>query len=189
MHITTLLLLTAATTHGFPGMGESLSRLSKRQDQAPSPLIGDLATLPDSEISPTGNTIKNILAGRDLPEELFDHYGTVPNKDSPECKADACCIWKHIADEMNGKMIGTAGRCNNLARQAVRIGFHDAATWSTSTGTGGGADGSIVLARECYNRPINQGMESSCDQMQEWYDKYKAYGISMADLIQMAGES
>ncbi|KAJ3498026.1 hypothetical protein NLG97_g1447 [Lecanicillium saksenae] len=186
MHSATLLLLSAVSAHGFRGMANLRSRALEVQDQDSPVLIGDLATLADDRLSSTGNTIKDILAGRALSEELFDHYSSVPDRDSPECKADTCCIWKHIADEMNAKMKGTAGRCNNLARQAVRMGFHDAATWSTGTGTAGGADGSLVLAHECYDRPINKGMESGCDQMQEWFDKYKSYGISMADLIQMA---
>lgn len=80
-------------------------------------------------------------------------------------------------------MVGSAGRCNGVARQAVRMGFHDAGTWSRSTGKKGGADGSILLARECDERQENRGLLEICAQMRVWFDKYKEFGTSMADLI------
>ncbi|TQV90810.1 hypothetical protein V2A60_002491 [Cordyceps javanica] len=184
--------LTLATTvltvaHAFPNMAGLASHLA-RQAAADSSvqLIGDLDGKPDSELSGTGSAIKSILQRTASPEDLTTSYDSVADKDSDECRQDTCCIWKHIADDMASQMVGTAGRCNGLARQSIRMGFHDAATWSLLTGKGGGADGSLVLARECYERPVNAAMKGGCDQMQTWYDTYKSYNVSMADLIQMA---
>lgn len=187
MKLSTLFVSAMPIVHAFPGMGSLMSDVHRRQGDNSNLLIGDLVGKPDNELSSTGALIKKLLQGSAFPEDLLTTYKSVPEKNSAECKADTCCIWKHIADDMKSKMVGTAGRCNNLARQSVRMGFHDAATWSLSTGKTGGADGSLVLARECYDRPINKAMTSGCDQMNQWFDTYKSFGISMADLIQMAG--
>ncbi|KJZ75502.1 hypothetical protein HIM_05198 [Hirsutella minnesotensis 3608] len=181
-----LVILAGNLVHGFPGMNDLKARAADLEGRSTNELIGDLTGLPDDRLTKTGADIKALLTGGQLPEELLDRYDSVPGKDTPECKADTCCIWKHIADDMKSKMVGTAGRCNDLARGCVRLGFHDAATWSKATGPGGGSDGSIILARECYDRPINKGLEPTCDQMTNWFNQYKQYGISMADLIQFA---
>lgn len=181
-------LAAGELAHAYPGMGSALNdlvNLEARQTSQPE-MIGDLATLDDSELSPTGRAVKDILLGNALPEDLTSTYILVPPKDSQACAQDTCCIWKYIADEMRDAMIGSALRCNNVARAAVRLGFHDAGAWSKSTGTGGGADGSIVLAGECESRSDNDGLEEICAQMRIWYNKYHSYGVSMADLIQMA---
>ncbi|GJC78233.1 versatile peroxidase VPL2 [Colletotrichum liriopes] len=150
-------------------------------------LIGDLVELRERELTATGSAIRDILIteapGQDL-ESFYDESELAP-KDSDECASDECCIWKYIADDMARQMVGNAGRCNSVARGAVRLGFHDAASWSKSTG-GTGADGSIILANECLTRSDNKGLEDICAMMSSWYAKYKKYGISMADLIQTA---
>jgi hypothetical protein len=110
----------------------------------------------------------------------------VPAIDSDDCAKDTCCVWRHIADEMKDAMAGSAGRCNTMARTAIRMAFHDAGTWSKSTGKGGGADGSIVLAGECEERKGNRGLQDICAQMRVWHAKYAQYGVSMADLVQMS---
>lgn len=167
----------------FPGMGEQLEGLHKLKARHSTELIGDLTSLSDSQLTSTGKTIKGLLQGQGSFEDLTSTYNLIPSIDSDSCKQDKCCVWKHISNEMRESMVGDAGRCSNPARQAVRLGFHDAGTWSKSTGRGG-ADGSIVLAGECESRSENHGLEEICAQMRIWYDKYKKYGISMADLIQ-----
>lgn len=189
MKLFALLVSTISMVHAFPGMSGLMSDLHKRQSDSSNQLIGDLVGKPDNELSKTGTIIKKLLQGSAFPEDLSDAYDSVPDKNSDKCKADTCCIWKHIADDMKSKMVETGGKCNNLARQSIRMGFHDAATWSLSTGKDGGADGSLVLARECYDRPANTPMISGCDQMKAWFDTYKSFGVSMADLIQMAGKT
>jgi manganese peroxidase len=168
----------------FPGMKDAMDEIQRRQGTDSKEIIGDLVELPDSKLTPTGKAIKSLLLGDDNPEDVTSTY-VAPPTDSEACKNDPCCIWKYIAEEMRKAMVGTAGRCNNLARGSVRLGFHDAGTWSKNTGRGGGADGSIVLAGECYDRSENSGLVETCDQYKTWFGKYKSYGISMADLIQM----
>lgn len=190
---TTVVMAVGAAS--YPGMKETLDQISSRAEEAaeqteanqPKPeLLGDLEHLPECSLTPTGSAIKHILLGQINPQDLFSTYVFVPRKDTPECAADTCCIWKYIADELKDAMVGTAGRCNKLARGAIRLGFHDAGGWSRNTGPYGGADGSILLANECEERRENGGLEGICAQMRVWYDKWKGYGISMADLIQMA---
>jgi hypothetical protein len=76
---------------------------------------------------------------------------------SDACKKDTCCTWKYVADEMLSKFKGQSFRCNNFARGAIRLGFHDAAAWQKGAAYGG-ADGSILLTDE-LNRPANKGLE------------------------------
>lgn len=95
------------------------------------------------------------------------------------------CVWQYIANEMVTAFKGPSGRCTNAARAAVRLGFHDAAGWSKNTGTSGGADGSIILAPEEIKRPANRGLEEIVTLTKSWYNKYKGYGVSAADIIQM----
>jgi hypothetical protein len=184
-----LLIAALACTHfahAYPGMGQKMEEIKKLDRRQSNQMIGDLETLDDDELSDTGRVIKDILLGDASAEDLTTITVLVPPKDSQACRDDTCCIWKYIADEMRNAMIGSALRCNNIARGSIRLGFHDAGTWSRSTGTGGGADGSIVLAGECEARGENDGLEETCAQMRVWYNSYKSYGVSMADLIQMA---
>jgi hypothetical protein len=58
---------------------------------------------------------------------------------------------------------GDAGRCNLLARGAVRLGFHDAASWNKFMNFGG-ADGSILFNDEIL-RSENAGLEEIVDMM------------------------
>lgn len=88
---------------------------------------------------------------------------------------------------MENTFRGTAGRCNGLARGAIRLGFHDAAGWAKSSNFGG-ADGSILLTDE-MSRVENNGLQEIAAQTQTWYAKYKYAGISMADLIQMSANT
>ncbi|PHH87113.1 hypothetical protein CDD83_9288 [Cordyceps sp. RAO-2017] len=182
--VTTAVLLGFAAA--FPSLEELAGRVERR---ASTELIGDLATLGDGDLTRTGKDIKAILQAQ---APGFDAGSTFSGANSTGCGRgggdgdDPCCIWKRIADEMREAMVGSAGRCNNVARAAVRLGFHDAASWSKSTGPGGGADGSIVLAGECESRSENNGLQDICGQMRRWFDKYRGHNVSMADLIQTA---
>lgn len=94
------------------------------------------------------------------------------------------CVWRHISIAMSLAFTGPTLRCNDLARAAIRLGFHDAGTWSVKLAAQGqdfgGADGSIALAGE-ISRPENKGLETIVKQMILWQ---KTYGVGMADLIQ-----
>lgn len=84
---------------------------------------------------------------------------------------------------MERKFRGASSRCNGFAGAAVRLGFHNAGTWSKLTGFRG-ADGSLILANET-TRGENNGLQDIVGVMQVWYNSYKQYGVGMADLIQM----
>ena len=173
----------------YPGMKSQMDEISEIVGrQAPQPstqLIGDLKTLSDSQLTTVGKNIKGILTVSGVPPTDTTTRYTPPSggKDGAACKADTCCIWSYIVTDMVAAFKGTSGRCTGLARSAVRLGFHDAGTWSTSS-TFGGADGSILLTDE-INRSDNNGLQNIATQTKAWYNTYKSYGVSMADLIQM----
>ncbi|KAL2197989.1 heme peroxidase [Corynascus similis CBS 632.67] len=183
----TLTTLSPGASRAHPGMLEALagySRASEKRDT--TELLADLKTLPDSALSPAGLTIKNILLANRAaasPQDLNTVYKPPGPLDSSECRDDTCCVWKYIADAM-AAVFQDQKQCNELARQAVRLGFHDAGTWSKSLG-GGGADGSVVLSATELARSDNRGLEIAAARMAGWYTEYRSYGVSMADLIQV----
>lgn len=131
------------TNGGIPGGGGG-----DDGDDSPE-LIGDLARLPVGNLTQVGKDIRDLLLEIGTPES--DVEVAVPPINSTECASDTCCVWKYVADEMADKFRGASGRCTRWARMAVRLGFHDAGTWSKSaalSGAGGGADGSICLSDE-----------------------------------------
>ncbi|KAF4458154.1 Manganese peroxidase 2 [Fusarium austroafricanum] len=151
-------------------------------------LIGDLVTISDKSLTSVGSDIKKILQGNGNPTSRESYIGC-PSMNSQRCKRDTCCVWQYISNELQEQFRGEAGRCTRWARYAVRIGFHDAGTWSLKTASqGGGADGSIVLSNE-LSRGENLGLQQIGDYYQTIYDKYHTqYGftqVTMADLIQM----
>lgn len=180
-------LSLSSTSLAYPGMGETMAELRRSAKVARADskqLIGDLKTLKDSQLTSIGKDIKAILLDQKSAESNTIDTSIPPGTvDSAACKADLCCVWKWISYEMTAKFNGTSGRCTKFARGAVRLGFHDAGVWSNTTSYGG-ADGSILLSDE-MSRTDNAGLEAIADQMKSWYNKYKQYGVSMADLIQM----
>ncbi|KAH8901295.1 peroxidase [Thozetella sp. PMI_491] len=167
-------------------MGKTLAALKARgsSDSLDSTeLIGDLNT---GTLSKVGQDVASIITGRKSGEsdESWD-VSRLPKKGTPQCSKDTCCIWQYVSNDMKAAFTGKSGRCTDLARGAVRLGFHDAAGWSKATGPGGGADGSIILAAEEMTRSDNLGLQETVDQFKIWYNQYKSYGVGMADLIQM----
>jgi hypothetical protein len=176
----------------WPSMAKTLDDIMSREaadagadDGDSHELIGDLATLPDSSLKPVGRSIRNIITGTETGESSETWRGFIPLKGSAACKADPCCIWTYISAEMYLKFLGRAGRCNNFARASIRLGFHDAAGWSKSTG-GGGADGSLILSGVELGRAENNGLQDISAYVTKLYGQYKSYGVTYADLIQMA---
>ncbi|KAF5017604.1 hypothetical protein F66182_10449 [Fusarium sp. NRRL 66182] len=152
----------------------------------PRSLIGDLRTA--KSLTSVGSDIKKILQGTGNPTSRERYFGC-PSINSNRCKRDTCCVWQYISNELQDKFRGRAGRCTKWARFAVRLGFHDAGTWSLEgESRGGGADGSIILAGE-LSRDENAGLGQIGEYYQTIYDKYRTrYGftqVTMADLIQM----
>lgn len=175
------------TALAHPGMGAALSDLhhatKKRADQdGTKVLLGDLLTLKDSQLTTVGKDIKAILLGTSDGESSVIDTSIPQTLGSAACTADVCCVWKWISYDMMAKFKGTSGRCTRYARMAVRLGFHDAGAWS-NTSTWGGADGSILLSDE-MTRVDNNGLQDIASAMKVWYNYYKGYGVTMADLIQ-----
>ncbi|KAK4234417.1 versatile peroxidase VPL1 [Achaetomium macrosporum] len=186
--LVTLVLGFLGSAGAYPGMHQALRELSSlaaRQTSsiAATELIGDLATLPESALTHTGVAIKNILLGSGTAEDLSTTYTAPGPLGGSTCRNDTCCVWKYVADDMAQTFRDSSGECNELARQAIRLGFHDAGTWSKSGG-GGGATGAIILAGD-WTRKENRGLEDIATQMSLWYALYHPYGAGMADLIQM----
>lgn len=188
-------LIDSSVAH--PGMGkvvnEIRSIIEERQTDASdgnpaytsNELIGDLVTLKDSQLTAVGKDVKATILSQADGQSLVT-YPNVPKLGTPTCAADTCCIWQYVANDMVTAFKGPSGRCTNLARGAVRLGFHDAAGFSKATAAlGGGADGSIILAPEEMTRADNRGLEEIVAQTKTWYTKYHPYGVTMADLIQM----
>lgn len=186
-YLSYVLLSLASISIAHPGMGntmEAVRREANKVKRAESKvLIGDLKTLKDSQLTPIGKDIKAILLDQLNAESNTIDTSIPAALGSAACKADPCCVWKWISYEMTAKFNGTSGRCNKFARQAVRLGFHDAGVWS-NTSSYGGADGSILLSDE-ISRADNNGLSAIADQTKAWYKKYSPHGVSMADLIQM----
>lgn len=107
-----------------------------------------------------------------------------PDMDSTACRRSSCCAWTYVTRDMAATFRSADGACNELARQAVRMGFHDAGAWN-STSAFGGADGSIVFNDTEFNRVENKGMQDIRPVYQAWYAKYSAHGVGMADLVQV----
>ncbi|KAF2675776.1 class II peroxidase [Lentithecium fluviatile CBS 122367] len=138
-----------------------------------------------------GWAVWGIITSSANPQGAETWQGGLPNIGSAKCKADTCCVWRHAALAMEKRFRGQSGRCNAAARAAVRLGFHDAGTWSKFTEDYGGADGSIILSGLAGNedelkRGENNGLQDISRIVTDWYNKYKPYGVGMADLIQMA---
>ena len=175
----------------WPNMGSTMSqlnnRLHSRQDSTEDSLelIGDLVPEKGGPQTPVGWAVWGILTGSISGEAFTPWKGALPGKNTAKCKADTCCIWRHIALDMEKRFKGRSGRCNKWARFAVRLGFHDAGTWSKYTADYGGADGSIILSGTELSRGENNGLQDISVKMQKWYDEYSKYGVGMADLIQM----
>ncbi|ORY04864.1 heme peroxidase [Clohesyomyces aquaticus] len=139
----------------------------------------------------TGWTVWSILTGSASAQGTDTWQGGLMDLDNAKCIADTCCVWRHVALEMEKMFRGQSGRCTAEARASVRLGFHDAGTWSKFTEDYGGADGSILLSGLAGNedelkRGENNGLQNVAKVVIGWYNKYHRYGVGMADLIQMA---
>ncbi|KAF7554706.1 hypothetical protein G7Z17_g2741 [Cylindrodendrum hubeiense] len=197
MKFTTILATALAAvplpgTMAHPKMQEKIEELSARaynyDDFDSNQILGDLRYLNWWQLSRSGSDIKRILQGTGNPQNR-DKYWGVPRLQSSWCKRDTCCVWKYIADDLEVLFRGDSGRCSKWARFAIRMGFHDAATWTLANeNAGGGADGSIILGGELTRRE-NGGIAAMGTKYQEIYQKYHdTYGftdITYADLIQM----
>lgn len=87
-----------------------------------------------------------------------------------------------VSAELTSLFKEANGNCNDLARAAVRLGFHDAGSWSQSS-THGGADGSLIMNFGEENRPENNGLQNIRNVLRTVQAKYN---VGYADLVQYA---
>lgn len=99
--------------------------------------------------------------------------GALEGRDKAQCPD----VWNYLAKELKYQFIDKDGFCNNYARQAVRLPFHDCFP-------DGGCDGSIILTDECFNRFENDRLIPICSKLADLAFNYK---VSVADLINLAG--
>ncbi|OTB01882.1 putative class II peroxidase [Hypoxylon sp. CI-4A] len=182
------LSLFATQALAYPGMKATIAEIQARSNSALSrrstELLGDLKTTDDSDLTTSGSTIKAILDGSSSALADSTTYTPPGELTSDECKNSTICVWYHIAQDLESSFTDDSG-CTALARGAIRLGFHDAATWDKNSDYGG-ADGSIALNDDEAARSENRGLDTIIPQTKTWFDTYKGYGISMADLIQTA---
>ncbi|KAI0147356.1 peroxidase [Xylariaceae sp. FL1272] len=182
--IALLLSLAASRTLAYPGMGQVMAEIKARDDYSlggrSTIVFGDLT---QGSLSPTGDAIKGILQGGPATSGDSSAYTPPGSLNSTACKNDPLCLWYYIAQEMSDDFADTSG-CTDLARGAIRQGFHDAAAWKVGAPYGG-ADGSLLLSDE-LSRSENLGLQPIGDRTREYYDKYHPFGAGMADIIQTA---
>lgn len=192
MKFSTVLQCIAAATlldgaAAWPGMKSVMGDLNTKLKQRREVEEGDSDEMIGDLVSPgpsttVGISVSKIIVGD---EDGFDDSlpaTSFPLVTSKACRKDTCCVWHYIARDLKKKFTGGSNRCNRWARLAVRQGFHDAGAWNKNS-TNGGADGSLILAGE-ITRGENKGLEEVVNFTQSFYNRYKKFGIGMADLIQ-----
>jgi len=184
MRSTFFVAALVGTATAYPGgaMKKLYSEIAKRASwEGSSDLWGEWKS--GGDMGDYGSTIKELLQGKG--SGISSEGYKAPPMDSDECEKDTCCIWKYISAELYDMMYEKSTKtCNDFARSVIRMGFHDAAAWDVDS-LWGGADGSLLIAPgELDRRENGGGMVDQAPVLKGVYEKYKGYGISMADLIQ-----
>ena len=180
-----------APTIAWAGMDKVQREIEARgpepdADAEPERLIGDLHDL--SKRSDVGDAIARILGGTESAQSDVGGYRPPGPVRSRRCREDECCKWGHFSRFLTRQLRDRrTGQCNDLARACIRLGFHDAGTWSKKLAAEGsdfgGADGSIVKAREERDRPGNNGLQRIIRRMEVW-TKIFDLDDNIADAIQ-----
>ncbi len=102
------------------------------------------------------------------------------------CSNAQCCKFYTLRDDLK---LNVFQSCNDNARAAIRLAFHDAGAYTQAGGVPvGGADGSIMIQHvfdEEINRAENNGLQDIIGALTPYMTKYPQ--ISMGDLVQFAG--
>lgn len=195
-----LTLLNCYESYAFPGFDKLLHELAGRPDDPQSrQMIGDLV---DGATTEVGRRVRDCLDGGESCEATSlkviqlslsapkHHTANNPQTytapgplNSTDCRRDTCCVWDYIQNDLTEIFSEDDGTCNRLARQAIRLGFHDAGAWSRTSRIGG-ADGSLILSSNEINRTLNDGMKDIRDVGLEILDRYQDFNISAGDLVQ-----
>lgn len=92
---TVLIGLIASKALAYPGMGSAMAQIQSRRDFAiqrrSTELLGDLKTLKDSDLTPSGSTIKSILQGGSAVAD-GSTYKPPGDLTSDSCKSSTLCV-------------------------------------------------------------------------------------------------
>ncbi|THV00251.1 heme peroxidase [Dendrothele bispora CBS 962.96] len=106
---------------------------------------------------------------------------TINDVTNPVCKPFVA-----VRDAIMGDIF--QGRCNDNARAAIRLSFHDAGTFSLSREAAGldngGADGSLLVDPNEINRSENNGMQTIVSLLKPLPEKFD---VSPGDVLHLAG--
>lgn len=200
-------------TYAYPGMGATVDEIKQRlQDRQQASgtrrlssntrrqtaAAADAADVPDTPVligdikdggsTAVGKTIARIITEQESGQSSVGGYQVPGSLGTAKCKADTCCVWAHVSLQLTNLFRGQSGRCNKYARAAIRLGFHDAGPWKDGLDFGG-ADGSIILAKEEISRPDNKGLQDIVRVLGDLHRQtFKQYGVGVADLIQFAAK-
>lgn len=113
--IFTLLSIVNAYPGGTTKFVEVFAEINARQStdgsQDSKELIGDLRPQFGGPTTVVGQNIADILTGSADPESSRLWTGGLSNPGSAKCQADTCCVWRHIALDMEKVFRGASGRC------------------------------------------------------------------------------
>jgi len=179
-----LLGCAAIVAVAHPGMDRVVAEIEARHDYVlearSTSLLGDLI---DDILTGIGQLIADILtAVTNAIGAGHPTYKPPGGLGSLGCYLDPLCVWYYVANEMWAAFADQNG-CTDLARGAIRQGFHDAAAWDVDSPYGG-ADGSLLLSDE-LTRLENRGLQTIGAATKALYNKYHPYGAGMADMIQL----
>ncbi|KAF1837970.1 heme peroxidase [Decorospora gaudefroyi] len=139
---------------------------------------GILEDLLKGVLSPIAQLIKDVLAG--AKSAIDDEKSNKPW--SCRLLKTQCCVWWDVSADLTGLFTGSDGECNDNARAAVRMGFHDAGSWDQSS-THGGADGSLLMDFGEQDRKENNGLQTIREVLRGVRSKHK---VGYADIVQYA---
>jgi len=113
--------------------------------------------------------IADVLSGKKSP---IDNTKTNKPLTCSLLSVDKCCVWYDVSAELTKLFVGADKQCNDNARAAVRMGFHDAGSWDKNA-LNGGADGSLLMEFGEHERPENNGLQSIRLKLRDVQSKYK----------------
>ena len=138
------------------------------------------------------------FAIRNVAAASLDNTTTTTSSSScptPTTSAGTTCptAWTAVVADLAPLFRDSDGNCTDMARAAIRFGFHDASTYSNQTTpyypASGGADGSLLLSSEEIGRTANLGLGDYHVNLTQKYNQYRANcstSVGAADLIQVA---
>jgi hypothetical protein len=100
-------------------------------------------------------------------DDLSSSLTDVINRRQSGCPA----VWNKVSAELTNMFLAD-GQCNDDARAAIRLNFHECGSWETKLGATGGCDGSIILAKGELDRPENKGLADIAGKVQSLANTY-----------------